>query len=207
MDVDEMRTLRDSGLSFREIGKRVGCSGSTVRRMLLPYEEQAKERENRKASTVIYDSVHADRRLAYRAAHRTERNAKSAEFYANNIDRLREQHREYARTQEATERRRIYRRENMPTVLAWNATRKAMLVGAVMGDTTEIERVYRRAKEDPRVRCYLCGKLIQIGKRHVDHIVPLSKGGAHRPSNLAIACSFCNLSKKDKMPDEMGVLL
>ena len=30
---------------------------------------------------------------------------------------------------------------------------------------------------------------------HVDHIVPLSKGGEHQEWNLVIACAPCNLAK------------
>ena len=34
---------------------------------------------------------------------------------------------------------------------------------------------------------------------HVDHIVPVSKGGKHHPSNLRIITAFENLSKKGKL--------
>lgn len=36
---------------------------------------------------------------------------------------------------------------------------------------------------------------------HIDHIIPLAKGGQHCTSNLAIACPTCNLRKSDKMPE------
>ena len=36
---------------------------------------------------------------------------------------------------------------------------------------------------------------------HVDHVIPLAKGGQHCTSNLAIACPTCNLRKSDKMPE------
>lgn len=49
----------------------------------------------------------------------------------------------------------------------------------------------RRLLTDP---CYLCG-----GKaEHVDHIVPLVRGGRHSIGNLAPACQSCNLRKQDK---------
>lgn len=42
---------------------------------------------------------------------------------------------------------------------------------------------------------------------HVDHAVPLSKGGSNWPSNLVISCPSCNISKNDKHPmDYAGVL-
>ncbi|MBC8222433.1 MAG: HNH endonuclease [SAR86 cluster bacterium] len=37
---------------------------------------------------------------------------------------------------------------------------------------------------------------------HVDHVIPLSKGGPHCLSNLRPACQFCNLSKHAKKLSE-----
>jgi len=77
----------------------------------------------------------------------------------------------------------------------------------MIGDKAAIKAIYRQARENKKVRCYLCCGLIPLGERHVDHIVPLSKGGKHKASNLGIAHSSCNLSKGAKMPQEVGVLL
>jgi 5-methylcytosine-specific restriction endonuclease McrA len=41
-----------------------------------------------------------------------------------------------------------------------------------------------------------------VGGYHVDHIVPLDRGGADRLDNLALACAPCNLSKGNKTRDE-----
>ena len=91
------------------------------------------------------------------------------------------------------------------------AKRKARKLSALVEMTPEqraaMARVYAAAANEKRVRCYLCGKWIPMGKRHVDHIVPLSKGGKHMASNLAVACAFCNVSKNAKMPAEVGVLV
>jgi 5-methylcytosine-specific restriction endonuclease McrA len=55
-------------------------------------------------------------------------------------------------------------------------------------------------------KCFWCKK--KVDKYHVDHVIPLSKGGSNGPENLVIACPFCNLSKKDKHPMEFaGVML
>lgn len=48
-------------------------------------------------------------------------------------------------------------------------------------------------------KCHWCG----VGcadKFHVDHVMPLSKGGAHEKWNLAISCQPCNSRKADKHP-------
>ncbi len=41
-------------------------------------------------------------------------------------------------------------------------------------------------------RCYLCGAPAEA----TDHVIPLSRGGAHWPSNLRPICRSCNSAKK-----------
>ena len=54
-------------------------------------------------------------------------------------------------------------------------------------------------------RCVLCGRGAEDGvKLHVDHIIPVSKGGKTIPSNLRTLCEDCNFGKRDKY-DENGV--
>jgi 5-methylcytosine-specific restriction endonuclease McrA len=55
--------------------------------------------------------------------------------------------------------------------------------------------------------CWWCGK--EWGEKyHVDHRIPLSRGGTNYVNNLVIACEGCNLSKNNKMPWEwIGRLL
>ena len=36
-------------------------------------------------------------------------------------------------------------------------------------------------------------------KAHIDHIIPVTKGGNSEPSNLQVLCRTCNLSKHDKV--------
>lgn len=49
--------------------------------------------------------------------------------------------------------------------------------------------------------CWWCGKEM-IDNYHVDHRIPLSRGGSNAPENLCIACPECNLSKGNKLPHE-----
>lgn len=37
---------------------------------------------------------------------------------------------------------------------------------------------------------------------HIDHVIPVAKGGSDDPANLTVACAQCNLSKSDKSVQE-----
>lgn len=44
-------------------------------------------------------------------------------------------------------------------------------------------------------RCNYCMISFDIATKHLDHIVPLAKGGPHSISNVQFLCSTCNLTK------------
>lgn len=49
-------------------------------------------------------------------------------------------------------------------------------------------------------RCQICGRSADDGiVLHVDHIIPVSKGGKTEPDNLRTLCQDCNLGKRDKL--------
>jgi 5-methylcytosine-specific restriction endonuclease McrA len=161
-------------------------------------KEAAAYRATRREKSAAYRTARREESKArdaiYRAEHRKEINAYAAAY--------REAHREKARVYE-----RAWAKKYPDRVNAYGAARRAVILGATVGNLVEIREIYRRAREDPRVRCYLCGKLIPMNHRHVDHIMPLSKGGAHRPSNLAATCDQCNRGKHNKLPNEVGILI
>lgn len=46
-------------------------------------------------------------------------------------------------------------------------------------------------------KCWHCGvKLNDV--YHIDHFVPLAKGGTNSANNIVVSCPKCNLSKNDK---------
>ena len=51
--------------------------------------------------------------------------------------------------------------------------------------------------------CQYCGETADS----IDHIMPRSRGGEHAWENVAAACRPCNLSKRDRTPDEAGMRL
>lgn len=58
----------------------------------------------------------------------------------------------------------------------------------------------RRILSDQRRRCYYCEQRLKL--YHVDHFIPLSRGGSNWPDNIVIACETCNYEKRAKMPWE-----
>lgn len=55
-------------------------------------------------------------------------------------------------------------------------------------------------------KCANCGASIaKRENRHVDHVVPVSKGGANGKENIQLLCRKCNLTKADKDPFDFAL--
>ena len=50
-------------------------------------------------------------------------------------------------------------------------------------------------------RCNYCGQDCK-GSYHIDHIMPVSRGGGNNRENLCLSCPNCNWSKNDKTAEE-----
>ncbi|MDV8076287.1 HNH endonuclease signature motif containing protein [Rhodococcus sp. IEGM 1370] len=53
--------------------------------------------------------------------------------------------------------------------------------------------------------CWYCGKLEPV--MHVDHAIPLARGGTDDWTNLVNACPTCNLRKHAKTEQEFFALI
>jgi len=131
----------------------------------------------------------------------------------------REQHRD-----ECAERSRAWRLANPerfaarvnewhrrhPEVHKASANRRRALISKAPGSHSadDISAQYARQKG----KCYWrnvnpeCAVSLNDGY-HVDHVVPLSKGGSNGPENLVLACPTCNMQKQATHPmDFAGIL-
>jgi len=116
--------------------------------------------------------------------------AKDRQFRKDHPEILSMRWKRWAKTERGYERCRIRVRNRQ-------ARRKGAGGNYVYAD---IEKQYNQQKGC----CYYCNIKIGKGKSayHVDHIVPISRGGSNDPSNLVLACASCNLSKGDKLLSE-----
>lgn len=85
--------------------------------------------------------------------------------------------------------------------------RKYRIRIATVGDIAEVRKFYRFVKTSPSASCHYCLKELARGDRHVDHLLPLTRGGLHTRSNLVCSCDQCNRRKNKKTPDEFKAYL
>lgn len=118
----------------------------------------------------------------------------------NRTDRTKDYQREYRHRPEVLEReRKRWRTPEYRKRLRLKANIRRGTEGSFTA--ADIEAI-RKAQGN---RCYLCGK--KLKKYHIDHFIPLARGGTNDPGNLRLACPKCNLTKSAKHPFELGRLI
>lgn len=131
---------------------------------------------------------------SYYAEHRQERIAASKRYAAEHPEHLKAKRRERWLREKAS---KAWRCDAYRAHIRNYQARKRGAPGKHTGEDREAQ--YRRQHG----RCYWCGEKVGA-KYHVDHVVPLARGGTNWPSNLVIACPRCNREKGAKMPHEFG---
>lgn len=118
---------------------------------------------------------------------RDRKNKATKRWYYKDIERSRENARQYFQT----ERGRIASRANSHNrrALKRNNGGKHTLA--------QLQELY----QSQGGQCFYCKGDLKAGW-HADHYIPLSKGGSNDISNIVIACELCNRQKHDKLPDE-----
>lgn len=159
------------------------------------------------------DSTQKERRHAYEVKNHDhilelkrspKYKAKAAERRRRKAKELREYNNWYAAThpgwKAATMRNWRFRNaERAKAIIHKRLARKHAAPGEYTAD--DVRRIY--AEQDGM--CAYCGIRIfmDIPKDvHVDHVMPLSRGGANSADNLLLSCSTCNQSKNAKTVGE-----
>jgi hypothetical protein len=84
---------------------------------------------------------------------------------------------------------RKYIQNNPELIRNKSARRRAIKKqnGSYLVSAKELKRLYA-------MPCFYCG----ASAKHLDHVIPISRGGCHSIGNLVPACASCNLLKSDK---------
>jgi 5-methylcytosine-specific restriction endonuclease McrA len=90
-----------------------------------------------------------------------------------------------------------YREENKERMAAYKRNFKARSLGAEGKHTHEDVLFLLKSQGHC---CAICKQTLH--KYHVDHVIPISKGGSNNKDNLQILCRDCNMSKYNKDPIE-----
>lgn len=82
-----------------------------------------------------------------------------------------------------------------------NAKARAKRLGCEVVEDVSIDEVRRRDNET----CHLCGEWVSVHEQSLDHVIPLSKGGAHTYDNIKLAHGLCNSRKGDRLMSEIDL--
>lgn len=152
-------------------------------------EYQKKYRQTNKEKIVEFHKE-------YRRANKEKRSEQGKEYYLLNKENINKRHKEHFRTEQGKEvayRGRLKRRSHKHKVSFAPHRRMEIL-------------------ERDNWKCQSCGIKVQDeskgkwntpNKCHIDHIIPISKGGNSEPKNLRVLCRTCNLSKRDKQDEQL----
>lgn len=146
-----------------------------------------------------------ERKRVYDENHKEQKRERGRVWRAKNYDTIRERRQKWSKehASEVRERSRRWAANNPDARNAQHHLRRARMLEAGGSFTASDIESIRKAQGN---RCYLCGKSLKRSY-HIDHFIPLAKGGTNDPGNLRLACPHCNLTKHDKHPFEIGRLI
>lgn len=178
---------------YRREYQRAWISENRHKSRAYSRKSRLKHLEKRRAEDREFAKAHRADRIAYNRTWRAKNPDKQREISRRHDEKHKEKRRAKARAWRKTESGKLHHR-------ASTEKRRALLRGSSEHHTAEdIKRKLRNQKG----RCWWCGKAVG-DNYHIDHIIPLSKGGDNSARNICIACQHCNNSKHNKLPSEWG---
>jgi 5-methylcytosine-specific restriction endonuclease McrA len=170
-----------------------------------------RSKEQKKAYNQAYYQAHREEmkvyQQVYREAHKEEAKASSRAYYLDHQEEMKARNRAYrlAHLEQLKVQQRVYHLANLERLNAYSRAyqhshpekyiaseqkRRALELG-VAHQPYNAEEIYQR----DRGICGLCHKKVAKADRSIDHILPISLGGADAPHNVQLAHLRCNLSK------------
>jgi len=169
------------------------------------YREANKEQLRRNSRKFWW--AHHEEQLArarkYREAHIEERRAYCRAYMVAHKEEKKAYHKVFRKTSEWYKNyTKKWRLQNPHKRCRYEHSRRANKAKS-KGHYTDEELTKLFEKQDGK--CFYCRKLLFSSfdrVYHIDHKVPLSRGGENDISNIALACAHCNLTKHNKTADE-----
>lgn len=183
--------------SSRRGGRRADCKACRIAYSSLYY---AANRHKRLAYLAGWREANPDKikahNTAYYAANREQVKESSTAWYMAHRERAIARQAEWAKAN--PEKVKVYirrwRSANPEKLKERWARRSACRRGATIAPFSYEAILWRDG-----YRCYLCAGEVCPGDHHFDHVVPLSRGGAHSYDNVRVTHAACNLRKGAKL--------
>ena len=195
--IQERERLAELGL--KQCSEKAGCGEI---KSVEDFGLNKSKWDNRRSVCLICDRNHSKKyykkspevAAAYYQEHREERNAYNRQHYLNNQNARQE----YARTY------RVERNQENPLYIRLqDGEKRARKAGVEWQNISSADLLSHWQQEDVTIdTCYYCKQTVNIDDFHLDHGIPLSRGGSHSIDNLFPAHGSCNLSKKDRTVEE-----
>lgn len=143
--------------------------------------------------------AHVKASQKYRKSANGRRKIKAYNYQYNRRSDVKARRRRLFTTEKYKSYGKKWRQKNRLWSRANNQKRRARERGAPGQYTKQdIHQIY----SSQRGRCWYCQKEISLSDMHIDHRIPLSRGGSNYPENLVATCPQCNLSKNRRLPHE-----
>lgn len=144
-----------------------------------------RERENNRKWRLEHPEQSRATRHAYYEEHIEQHRALGKKWNRRNRKRVNALSREWAKAH--------------PEQIRKNAHCRRARIRNATGSHTAMDIIVLNINQ--RNKCAYCG--CSLGDDyHVDHVIPLSRGGSDDFDNLALACPHCNASKNDRLLSE-----
>ena len=133
---------------------------------------------------------------SYYLKHKERLKAAHAEWRKHNSDRIALYNLQYRKRNPPSqlESRRLWHERNKYRIRIYRHNRRARLRG--QGNLSPLD--WQRIKALYNYTCPECLQTEPDITLSVDHMIPISKGGEHIPSNIQPLCLLCNMRKQDK---------
>lgn len=125
-----------------------------------------------------------------------------ADYWANREARLISNRKHYEQNRERRIRQASEYSKQNPHVAAKRHAVRRLRVEATIENENAIAAFIKLIRSSRWVYCYYCNRRVSGKKAHIDHVIPLARGGSHKPGNLCASCPPCNLRKSDKLLHE-----